>query len=91
MAYSDQKSLQRTQKMSLGSSFAAGGLMLSHLNRSGITRYDDLLADLCKLHERSRSTLAETPDNILGPTPKARMSQQRTAKRRNRWVDWIYR
>ena len=42
-----------TRTLHVGSSFAAGAMMLSRMNRSDISRYDDLVADLCCLHTPS--------------------------------------
>jgi hypothetical protein len=38
-----------TRTLDFGSSFAAGAMMLSRMNRSELTRYDDLVSDLCCL------------------------------------------
>jgi hypothetical protein len=38
-----------TRTLGFGSSFAAGAMMLSRMNRSELTRYDDLVSDLCCL------------------------------------------
>lgn len=39
--------------LTLGSSFAAGAMMLSHMNRSAVTRFDDMIADLARFHPGS--------------------------------------
>ncbi|WP_029073902.1 hypothetical protein [Kaistia adipata] len=38
-----------TRTLDFGSSFAAGAMMLSRMNRSELSRFDDLVADLCCL------------------------------------------
>lgn len=51
---------QRT--LDIGSCLAAGAMMLSHLNRSGLTRYDDLLDDLARFHQdRAQGRRADRP------------------------------
>ncbi|MCX5514582.1 hypothetical protein C3941_16505 [Kaistia algarum] len=70
-----EKSSLGQRTLDIGSSFAAGAMMLSHMNRSGLTRYDDLMADLSRLHaNQARDKRADRP---LRPRP--------------RWVAWIYR
>lgn len=48
MANSNKLSLA-ARTLHFGSNFAAGALMLSRMNRSEISRYDDLVLDLCRL------------------------------------------
>jgi hypothetical protein len=62
-------------KLGLGSSFFAGAIMLSHMNRSDLTRYDDLLADLSRLQSE----------------PAQRTRADRPQRQRPRWIQWIYR
>jgi hypothetical protein len=70
-----EKSSLSQRTLDIGSSFAAGAMMLSHMNRSGLTRYDDLLADLSRLHaSQAREKRADRP-----------------LRARPRWVAWIYR
>ena len=61
MATSDRKPSFSQRTLDLGSSFAAGAMMLSHLNRSALTRYDDLLADLARLHRDAQGKRADRP------------------------------
>lgn len=49
MGKSVSKTSLSTRTLHFGSSFAAGAMMLSRMNRSEISRYDDLVADLCRL------------------------------------------
>lgn len=49
MAKSAAKPSLSTRTLHFGSSFAAGAMMLSRMNRSEISRFDDLVADLCCL------------------------------------------
>ncbi len=50
MTTSDQKPSISSRTLRIGSCLAAGAMMLSHLNRSALTRYDDLLHDLARFH-----------------------------------------
>jgi len=73
------KSVSGRQSLGLGSSFAAGALMLCHMNSSGLGRYDKLIADLSR----------------LGVPPAPQHGQRRTdrplRRQRMRWVSWLYR
>lgn len=42
-----------TRTLQFGSNFAAGALMLSRMNRSEISRFDDLVSDLCRMRTES--------------------------------------
>ncbi|HWJ72478.1 MAG TPA: hypothetical protein VNX29_04855 [Kaistia sp.] len=65
------------RNLGIGSSLAAGALMLCHMNSSGLTRYDNLIADL----------------NRLNATPTLRTTRRSDRPQRvhSRWVSWIYR
>jgi len=39
-----------SRNLGLGSSFAAGALMLCHMNSSGLGRYEQLMADLSRFN-----------------------------------------
>lgn len=72
-------SVLRHGNLGLGSSFAAGALMLCHMNSQGVGRYDKLIADLSRLHaETARVTPAH---QVTAPVSKKRSS----------WVRWLYR
>ncbi|MCX5493787.1 hypothetical protein OSH11_03625 [Kaistia dalseonensis] len=73
--YEHKPSLGR-RTLDIGSTFAAGALMLSHMNRSGLTRYDDLIADLSRF-------------SIDAPRPARRAD--RPQSHGPRWVRWMYR
>ena len=75
MSNSDRKLSLGERTIDIGSSFAAGAMMLSHMNRSGLTRYDDMMVDLARL--QARQNAAKPADRPL--------------RRRPRWVAWIYR
>lgn len=77
MARSDRTPSQAQHKIGLGTSFAAGAMMLSHMNSSGLSRYDDLLADLSRLQK--------------APAARAPKRADRPLRQRIRWVSWIYR
>lgn len=70
MATSDQKSSISSRTLRIGSCLAAGAMMLSHLNRSGLTRYDDLLEDLARFHPH-QGALARRADRPLRARPNA--------------------
>jgi hypothetical protein len=62
-----------TRTLDFGSSFAAGAMMLSRMNRSEISRFDDLVADLCCL----RTPGSRGDDRIEPQLPP-----------RRRWLRW---
>ncbi|MBN8998806.1 MAG: hypothetical protein J0H54_05260 [Rhizobiales bacterium] len=64
MATSDRKPSLGQRTLGIGSNFAAGAMMLSHLNRSALTRYDDLLEDLARLHRDAQGKRADRPLRI---------------------------
>ncbi|SHF95183.1 hypothetical protein SAMN02745157_3175 [Kaistia soli DSM 19436] len=63
--------------LGIGSSLAAGALMLCHMNSSGLTRYDNLIADLNRLN--------------AAPPPRVSRRSDRPQRLHSRWVSWIYR
>lgn len=65
------------RNLGIGSSLAAGALMLCHMNSSGLTRYDNLIADLNRLNTT--------------PTPRTTRRSDRPQRVHSRWVSWIYR
>lgn len=73
MANSNMKLSLSTRTLHFGSSFAAGAMMLSRMNRSELSRYDDLVSDLCCL-----PTPGSKSPNRSAPTDK----------RRTRWTIW---
>lgn len=75
MARTEHKASIGKKTLDIGSSFAAGALMLSHMNRSGLTRYDDLIADLNRLQYAPNHS-----------TKRADRPHQRRAA----WVTWLY-
>ncbi len=66
------------RSLGIGSGLAAGALMLCHMNSSGLTRYDNLMADLGRLNATPRP-------------PVARRSERPLRKQHSRWINWIYR
>ncbi|BCP53233.1 hypothetical protein K32_18500 [Kaistia sp. 32K] len=63
-----------TRTLEFGSSFAAGAMMLSRMNCSELSRYDDLVSDLCRLR---------APPGGPSPEPK-----EATLPPRRRWRLW---
>lgn len=57
MADSFLKLSLSTRTLQFGSNFAAGAMMLSRMNRSEISRYDDMVSELCRMqsHAGNRS------------------------------------
>jgi hypothetical protein len=72
MADSNLKPSLGTRTLQFGSNFAAGALMLSRMNRSEISRYDDLVSDLCRMR-------AQKADRVEQPR---RNDGSRTASKR---------
>ncbi|MBZ9935781.1 hypothetical protein LB518_05725 [Mesorhizobium sp. BR1-1-16] len=66
------------RNLGIGSSLAAGALMLCHMNSSGLTRYDNLIADLNRL-------------NATPPPSRLPRRSDRPQRVHSRWVSWIYR
>ncbi len=66
------------RSLGIGSGLAAGAMMLCHMNSSGLTRYDNLMADLGRLN---------TPPQ----KPVARRSERPLRKEHSRWMNWISR
>jgi len=73
MANSNMKLPLSKRTLQFGSSFAAGAMMLSRMNRSELSRYDDLVTDLCCL-----PTQASGSSHRTAPLDK----------RRTRWTLW---
>lgn len=65
-----------TRTLHFGSSFAAGAMMLSRMNRSEISRYDDLVSDLCCL----RTPHGDRADDLRRKEP--------ALAPRKRWMRW---
>ncbi|ODT17145.1 MAG: hypothetical protein ABS35_26530 [Kaistia sp. SCN 65-12] len=63
-----------TRTLHFGSSFAAGAMMLSRMNRSEISRFDDLVADLCCLRTPGSSDGNPIETHLAAP--------------RRRWLRW---
>jgi hypothetical protein len=82
MTQSDHKTSIGQRTLGIGSGFAAGALMLSHMNRSGLSRYDDMIADLSRLN-------APAPRPAHGPK-RSSARADRPQSPRSRWVAWIY-
>lgn len=76
MATSDQKTSISSRTLRIGSCLAAGAMMLSHLNRSGLTSYDDLLQDLARLHP-NQGAPARRADRPLRTRPVTGLRAQR--------------
>lgn len=74
MGKSVSKPSLSTRTLHFGSSFAAGAMMLSRMNRSEISRYDDLVADLCCLRTPPGSRDDDRNEPKLPP--------------RKRWLRW---
>jgi len=70
------------RNLGLGSSFAAGALMLCHMNSSGLGRYEQLMADL------SRFNNAPTPQPARRRAPERKM---RSLPVRVRLMSWFTR
>lgn len=75
MANSNAKPSFGTRTLHFGSSFAAGAMMLSRMNRSEISRYDDLVSDLCCLR-----TPGNASAHISNPAPQP--------LRHRTWMRW---
>jgi len=73
MGKSVSKPSLSTRTLDFGSSFAAGAMMLSRMNRSEISRFDDLVADLCCLRP---------PDSRRDDPNKPQRAPHR------RWLRW---
>ncbi|MBN9027224.1 MAG: hypothetical protein J0H20_16890 [Rhizobiales bacterium] len=74
MANSIMKLPLSKRTLQFGSSFAAGAMMLSRMNRSELSRYDDLVTDLCCL-----------PTSTSGSSHHRKAPVD---KRRTRWTIW---
>ncbi|MCX5521077.1 hypothetical protein OSH10_21780 [Kaistia defluvii] len=72
MADSNLKSSLSARTWKFGSNFAAGAMMLSRMNRSEISRYDDLIADLCCLHIQNGKRSDKPRRNDLARTGSKR-------------------
>lgn len=68
MVKSTARSTLSARTLDFGSSFAAGAMMLSRMNRSEISRYDDLVADLCCLRTPHSGDKRTEPE----PAPRKR-------------------
>jgi hypothetical protein len=70
-----------SRNLGLGSSFAAGALMLCHMNSSGLGRYEQLMADLSRFN------------NAPLPQPRRRVadSKLRAQPVRARLFGWFSR
>jgi hypothetical protein len=73
MGKSVSKPSLSTRTLDFGSSFAAGAMMLSRMNRSELSRFDDLVADLCCL---------PTPVSRRDDPVKPQLAPRR------RWLRW---
>lgn len=71
-----------SRNLGLGSSFAAGALMLCHMNSSGLGRYEQLMADL------SRFNNAPLPQPPLRRAPERKL---RSLPVRARLISWFTR
>jgi hypothetical protein len=80
MAHTSSKPGLTHKTVHIGSSFAAGAMMLSRMNRSEVSRYDDLMADLSRLR-----TPAPVPLEATQPKPVD------VNTRKSRWTRWISR
>jgi len=77
MANSSMKPSLTARTLQFGSNCVAGAMMLSRMNRSEISRYDDLVSDLCRLRAPAPGT---------GPSPKGQPHERRPL--RGRWTWW---
>ncbi len=77
MKQTPTKAVTSPRSLGIGSGLAAGALMLCHMNSSGLTRYDNLLADLGRLKP--------------APQPSVNRRSDRPLRKRSRWINWIYR
>lgn len=77
MERSTNKAATAQRNLGIGSSLAAGALMLCHMNSSGLTRYDNLIADLSRFNQP--------------PAPRGQRRSDRPQHARPRWVSWFAR
>ena len=77
MKSTTSKAVNGPRQLGIGSGLAAGALMLCHMNSSGLTRYDNLMADLGRL---------QTP-----PRPQVARRSERAVRKQSRWISWITR
>lgn len=78
MERSMNKAATGSRNLGIGSSLAAGALMLCHMNSSGLTRYDKLIDDLSRF-------------NTPPPPLRSKRRSDRPQRKRLGWVSWIYR
>ena len=75
MERATNKTATQERHLGIGSSLAAGAIMLCHMNSSGLSRYDNLMADLSRLNT----------------TPRMPRRADRPQRPRSRWVSWFTR